>query len=85
MSDPNLVFSSVGQEVVVEDVLFRIEIFRFERDDEWTLEVVDEDGTSIVWNGTFASDTEAFDIAVATIRTEGAQSFRSGNVIPFRR
>ena len=85
MSDPNLVFSSAGQEVVIEGVSFRIEIFRLERDDEWTLEVVDEDGTSIVWNDTFKSDAEAFEIAVSTIRTEGAQTFRSGNVIPFRR
>jgi len=85
MSDPNLVFSGAGQEVIVEGEPFRIEIFRLERDDEWTLEVVDENGTSIVWDETFVSDTKAFDVAVATIRTEGAQSFRNGNVIPFRR
>ena len=77
MSDPNHVFSGAGQEVVVEGVPFRIEVFRLERDDEWTLEVVDEDGTSIVWDETFVSDTEAFEVAVTTIRTEGAQSFRS--------
>jgi len=84
MPDPNLVLSGAGQEVVVQGVSFRIEIFRLEHDDEWTLEVVDENGTSTVWDDTFRSDTEALDVAVTTIRSEGARAFRDGNVIPFR-
>jgi len=70
MSDPNLVYSGAGQEVVVEGVSFRVEIFRLEHENEWTLEVVDENGTSTVWDDIFRSDTEALDVAVTTIRSD---------------
>ena len=50
-----------------------------------TLEVVDVDGTSHVWDDQFRSDRDARNVAIQAIETEGAITFMRGdNVIPFR-
>lgn len=57
-----------------------------ENDTTWTLEVIDQQSTSHVWDEQFQSDAEARDVAVKTIEAEGAIAFmRGSNVIPFRR
>ena len=38
---------------------------------DWHLEVVDEFRNSVVWDDVFKSDTEALDVAKATIKEEG--------------
>jgi hypothetical protein len=64
---------------------FSINIFRLEEEQKWSLEVVDQDNTSHVWEDQFASDSDARDAAVHAIETEGALAFiRGNNVIPFR-
>ncbi len=85
--EPNLVISSASQRVVVESVPFKVDIYKLEGDDGWSLEVVTEDGTSIVWDDLFDDDKTAFEEALATIKKEGPVAFVRGdeNVIPFRR
>ena len=85
MADPNLVASGLSQEIEVDGIPFAVEIYRLEHDSTWTLEVVDENGTSTVWDDQFSSDLEALMEAQKVIRTEGVRAFRDGNVIPFRR
>ena len=86
MYDPNLVISGLSCEHSQGDSRVRIEIYRLEREEEWTLEVVAEDGTSTVWDDTFITDQAALDEAICTIDEEGVRSFlEGGNVIPFRR
>jgi Uma2 family endonuclease len=46
MADPNIVTSGLSKVVLVEGLNLQIEIYRLEHQTEWTLEVVDEDGTS---------------------------------------
>ena len=83
---PNLVTSSKSQRVIVDGYPFSIEIYRLETDKAWTLEVVDHEGTSHVWDDPFQSDKDARNTAIATIEDEGAIAFmRGNNVIPFRR
>lgn len=41
----------------------------------WTLEVVDDQNTSTVWDGEFATDQEALDTALADINAEGIEAF----------
>ncbi len=56
-----------------------------ETDTSWTLEVIDQQNNSHVWDEQFESDTEARDVAVKTIEAEGALAFmRGNNVVPFR-
>ena len=82
--EPNLVTSGKSQHVVIDGHRFDIEIYRLERDDTWTLEVVDEQGTSHVWDEQFASDKAARDIALNEIQKAGAMQFMKGdNVIRF--
>ena len=38
----------------------RVEIYKIEGTDGWTLELVDEEGGSTVWQDAFATDADAF-------------------------
>ena len=84
--EPNLVISSASQRIVEEGVPFKVDIYKLEGGDGWSLEVVTEDGTSIVWDDLFQDDQTAFQEAIDTIRKEGAVTFANGgsNVIPFK-
>lgn len=86
-SEPNLIISSASQRVVVENVPFKVDIYKLEGGEGWSLEVVTEDGTSIVWDDLFDDDRAAFEEALTTIQKEGPVAFVRGdeNVIPFRR
>ena len=84
MSDPNIVSSGLSQRIIVEGHEFQIEICRLESNTTWTLEVVDEEGTSTVWDDQFDTDQAAMDELMSTIKKEGLSAFRdSGNVINF--
>ena len=84
--EPNLIISSASQHIVEEDIPFKVDIYKLEGGDGWSLEVVTADGTSIVWDDLFKDDQAAFEEAIATIRKEGAVAFANGgsNVIPFK-
>ncbi|MEX1663469.1 hypothetical protein AB4874_17870 [Thioclava sp. 15-R06ZXC-3] len=84
--EPNLVISSASQRIVEDGVPFKVDIYKLEGGERWTLEVVTEDGTTIVWDDLFDDDRAAFDEALNTIRGEGAVAFANGgsNVIPFK-
>ncbi|MEX1663704.1 hypothetical protein AB4874_19155 [Thioclava sp. 15-R06ZXC-3] len=84
--EPNLVISSASQRIVEDGVPFKVDIYKLEGGEGWTLEVVTEDGTSIVWDDLFDDDRAAFDEELNTIRNEGAVAFANGgsNVIPFK-
>jgi hypothetical protein len=67
-------------------VSFKVGICKLECGDGWSLEVVTEDGTSIVFNDFIEDDRTAFEEAISTIRSEGAVAFANGgsNVVPFK-
>jgi TolB-like protein len=73
--EPVIVDSGLSQEIEVDGYTFEINIYRLEEETTWTLEVVDEDNTSHVWNDTFASDFAALVEAQKAIRTVGAEAF----------
>lgn len=52
----------------------QIEIYR-SADSPWILEVVDELGTSTVWDEPFETDTAALEAAFLAIKAEGIHSF----------
>ncbi|MFD0916851.1 hypothetical protein ACFQ14_10575 [Pseudahrensia aquimaris] len=84
--EPNLVISSASRRIVEDGVQLKVNIYKLEGGDGWSLEVVIEDGTSIVWDDLFEDDRAAFEEALQTIRAEGAVVFANGgsNVIPFK-
>lgn len=85
--EPNLIVSSASQRIVEDGIPLKVDIYKLEGGEGWSLEVVTEDGTSIVWDDLFDDDQVAFEEAVASIRAEGALAFAKGgsNVIPFNR
>lgn len=85
--EPNLVISTASQCIFEDGVSFKVDIYKLEGGDCWLLEVVTEDGTSIVWDDLFEDDRAAFEEAVSTIRSEGAVAFANGgsNVVPFKK
>ena len=83
--EPNIVTSSKSMAVLIDGLRFQIEIYRLETDSTWTLEVVDPENSSHVWEDQFASDRDARDAAIKAIESEGVAAFMRGdNVIPFR-
>ena len=83
-NDPNLVYSGLAQNIKRDGVEIEVSIFRLEHEKDWTLEVVNDKGTSIVWDDTFSTDKAAFEELERTIAKEGMGSFLdNGNVIPF--
>lgn len=84
MPDPNIITSGLSERITVEGHLLSIEIYKLEGELNWSLEVVDEDGTSTVWEELFKTDQFAKNEVLKTINEEGLSGFRdSGNVISF--
>jgi len=84
MTDPNIVNSGLSRRMKVEEHNLSIEIYKLEGGVGWSLEVVDEDGTSTVWDDLFDTDQAALDEVLKAINEEGLSAFReSGNIVPF--
>ena len=84
--DPNLVHSGLSRKFTKDGVTVEVSILRLEGEADWTLEVVNEAGTSIVWDDLFPSDNDAYKEFFRTIEEEGMNAFLDkGNVIPLRR
>jgi hypothetical protein len=73
MSDPKLIQSALSRTIRKDGTEVRIDIYRLETTD-WSLEVVDETGTSTVWDDLFPTDQAALDEALKTIREEGIKT-----------
>ncbi|OJU30429.1 MAG: hypothetical protein BGN91_04455 [Nitrobacter sp. 62-13] len=57
-------------------VTVSVEIYRLAGGEEgWSLEVVDHDGGSTVWEDRFATDSDAYAEFYQTLETEGIKSF----------
>lgn len=69
-SDQSLVRSKKSQRVLVDGLLFGIEIFQPAGDASWTLEVVDPTGVRHVWDTAFRTEKDAQDAAFRAL-TEG--------------
>jgi len=83
--EPKRVEFSKSQQIVVDGYPFSSEIYRLEADKTWTLEIVDHEGTSLVWDDQFSSDKDTRTTSIQAIESEGTLAFMGGdNVIPFR-
>lgn len=73
--DPNIIVSELFQSFTKDGVTVEVQIFRFEDDPKWTLEVVNNDGTSIVWDDLFDTDDEAYETFELAVEEEGMVAF----------
>ena len=84
--NPNIVSSGLSRTVTVDGVTVVVNIYRLEHDPQWALEVVNEVGSSTVWEALFDTDKEAFAAFQLTVEEEGMEAFLDHtNVIPFPR
>jgi hypothetical protein len=68
--------SRLSDSVARDGITVRVEIYRIAGSKNgWSLEVVDEEGGSTVWDETFASDKDAYTEFQRTLEAEGIRSF----------
>ena len=67
--------SRLSQKVSRDGMTVEILIYRDKDDSGWMLEVVDQEGTSTVWDDLFPTEEEALAEALNTIETEGIGCF----------
>lgn len=72
--DMEIIHSPLAQTYSAGGHTLRIEIYR-SADSLWILEVVDEGGTSTVWDDPFETDKAALETAFLAIETDGVSSF----------
>jgi hypothetical protein len=80
--EPNIINSSLSRTVVWNGYRMQLEIYRLDDRPGWTLEVVNEVGTSTVWDDLFDSDSEAEAAFRETLKAEGLAAFRDEGNVP---
>lgn len=78
-NDPEIIVSPLSGEFTSEGVSVDVQIYRLATSEEWSLEVVDGDDTSIVWDAVFPSDKDAYDAFLEDVRDEGLAAIISGD------
>ncbi len=72
--EDDFVESPLGREVEKDGYVLNVQIYSSGKDD-WILEVVNEEGTSIVWDGTFDTDRLAWAEFEKCLKEEGIEAF----------
>jgi hypothetical protein len=73
---PEIEYSALCGSVARDGISVRVEIYRLAEGGEgWTLEVVDQEGASTVWDETFSHDKDAYAEFFRTLESDGIQSF----------
>ena len=73
--DPELVRSTYSGPVTHQAITVRLEIYRLEHDPKWVLEVVNQAGTSTVWEDLFNTDGAAYEAFDAAVEHEDKGTF----------
>lgn len=84
-SEPQLVYSDLCQDMMVDGERFSVSIVSSDQDPSWCLEIIDKYGTSHVWDAPFETDAEAMQAAMIAFDEEGAAGLldQETNVVPF--
>lgn len=77
--DPEIIVSPLSGEFTSEGITVEVQIYRLATGEEWSLEVVDEDDNSTVWDAVFASDKDAYDAFIEDVHDEGLAAIVSGD------
>jgi hypothetical protein len=70
-----IIDSPLSREYTAEGHSVDVQIYSDEDQKEWILEVVNEAGTSILWDDPFDSDEKALEAFIQTVEKEGIQAF----------
>lgn len=74
-TEPELIQSPLSQTITRDGHTLQVDIYRLEEETDWLLEVVNDDGTSHVWDDRFATDQAALDAVHEAIDEEGVAAF----------
>ena len=74
-SDPNIIVSPLSRTVTRDGITVDVQIYRLERDPHWALEVINEAGTSSVWDDLFDTDEKAYAAFQRVVEAEGMEVF----------
>ncbi|WP_404482033.1 hypothetical protein [Novosphingobium sp. BL-52-GroH] len=74
-NDPPIIESPMSKTVSQDGITVQVAIFKIDGDAGWTLEVVNAEGTSTVWEEPFETDTAAFNAFLRAVETEGMDTF----------
>lgn len=80
--EPTIIYSPLRQRIEGDGTYVEVEIYRGEDDEEpgWLLEVVDEEWASTVYDDRFATDEEALNEVLATIKKHGIRVYIEGRL-----
>ena len=73
--DYQLVDSPLSKKYTRDGMTIEVLIYRGSHDDGWSLEVVDQENVSTVWDHLFPTDQAALDEVILTIERDGIASF----------
>ncbi|KMS52634.1 hypothetical protein V474_24090 [Novosphingobium barchaimii LL02] len=73
--DPPIIESPLSKTVTRHAITVQVAIFKIGGDAGWTLEVVNAEGTSTVWEEPFDTDAAAFKAFLRAVETEGMETF----------
>ena len=79
MADPKIITSPLSGPFTEGDVTVDVQIYRLE-DTKWTLEVIDNQGTSIVWDDQFDTDDAARREFNRSVAEEGLTGIVTGSL-----
>ena len=89
--EPTLIYSLLNGHLSKDGVRVEVIIISSDLDPTWSLEVVNDIGTSTVWDNQFETDDQAYAAFRRVVEEEGMGAFDGSsppevsNVIPFRR
>jgi len=85
--DPNIVHSGLSGLKSVDGISYEVCIYRLEHIPGWALELKLPDGGSVVWDGTFKTDEDAYAEYERTLHEDGLSAVLGTDdvVIPFPR
>lgn len=74
-TEPEQIQSPLSQAITRDGHTLQVDIYRLDEEVDWLLEVVNEEGTSHVWDDRFATDQAALDAVHEAIDEEGVAAF----------
>jgi hypothetical protein len=87
--EPILIYSRLNGHFTKDGVTVEVSIISNNLDPAWSLEVINDVGTSIVWDQQFETDDQAYAAFRQVVEEEGMKAFldqpEASNVIPFPR
>lgn len=72
---PDLIYSQLGHEVAKNGRVIKVQIYRLEDQPTWPLEVVNEQGTSTLWNRSFQTKGDTLSAFRDKLSVEGLGVF----------